>query len=250
MCRLPWCALPHLLLLGCLSAPVAQAAAPVPSEPSARPPLPLSIEDQRPDWERHSKDCTIEFIALEDCAAPPWSLLTDPIQQATSSWADPPCRATLELRSFRVIVRQSGGGWGNWNPGPLKGSFPAHGDAKAAAFFGVVVLTVGAVVVTAAVVTGTVGGLVGYRRSRLGPPYIIGNEYPTGITSEVKGDLVLSWSDGRTQATEVAGVVNGGPRDQNATSYMGDEIDALIKSAIQELGRDWLAKNNLRPVNP
>jgi hypothetical protein len=65
--------------------------------------FPLSIDDQRPDWEKHSQDYRVEFVALEECIDPCWNLLADALQRETSRWPEPPCRATLELRSFRVV---------------------------------------------------------------------------------------------------------------------------------------------------
>src|SRR5262249_52661221 len=65
--------------------------------------FPLSIDDQRPAWEKHSQDYRVEFVALEECIDPCWNLLADALQRETSRWPEPPCRATLELRSFRVV---------------------------------------------------------------------------------------------------------------------------------------------------
>ncbi len=251
MTRLPGWILPHIILMASLSGGFAQVALPVAAEPSARPSLPLAIEDQRPDWERHSKDCAVDFVALEDCVAPPWNLLADALQRATSSWADPPCRATLELLSFRVVVKpQAADERSPFAPLNLKGcSGIGGGPAKA---IGLVVLVTAVTAVEGVywLGRGAVEGVTGCRRTALGPPYTLGDAYQSGITCEVRGRLVLHWSDGRTQQTEVVGVANGGPRDKDAPTYLGDDIGAMIQCALRQFVQDWLGKNALQPVNP
>jgi hypothetical protein len=229
---------------------VVQEIATWPFEASRQATFPLSINDQRPDWERHSKDCQIDFVALEDCPDPPWNLLSDAIQQTVHCWNDPPCRATLELHSFRVIIKsqpgERGGDW-DWKfPAPSG----AHGGAGAAIFYAGFVAAVIAVASACYLSRDLIDEVRAHRHTRRGPPYTLGGEYQSGVTCEVKGSLVLTWSDGRTHQSEVAGVANSGPYDPNSTTYLGDDIGAMIQNAIRQLGHNWREEWPVQPANP
>jgi len=253
MWRSPWCLLVHVFLLGSPSALFAQIAAPIPAPPAqvpGRPPIPLSIVDSRPGWERHSKDCAVDFVALENAPDPPWSVLADALQQETNGWADRPCQATLELHSFRVVSKESAGEHWGFPLFPTGGIHPNAGNARNALGYVAVI----AVVLTAEGVyclgRETVDLVTGCRRSVKGPPYTLGDEYQSGITCEIKGCLVLCWPDGRQQPAEIVGIANTDSRGKDASPYLWDDIEAMVQTATRQLAQDWMRQNSLRVANP
>jgi hypothetical protein len=240
-----------ILLVGLPSSLMGQVAAPVSAPPPAQAapaPLPLSIDDQRPGWERHSKDCAVDFVALENAPDPPWNFLADAVGQESRAWADPPCQATLELQSFRVVCKdQAGNRTGSfWLP-PLNSSSSFHGGAGAAVFY----VGVMAVVLTAegvyALGRESVDLVCGCRRAAKGPPYTLGDEYQSGITCDIKGGLVLRWPDGRQRRSEIVGIANCG---KDASGYLWDDIEAMVRTATRQLAQDWLRQNSLGVAVP
>jgi hypothetical protein len=66
----------------------------------------------------------------------------------------------------------------------------------------------------------------------------------------VRGCVVLNWSDGRTLRTEVAGIANSGPLRKETTAYLGDDIQTMTQTAIQNLADNWLAQKPMQAASP
>jgi hypothetical protein len=210
---------------------------------AARPPIPFTIADERPRWEGHSKDCAIDFMAMEDCAPVRWQILADAVQQASAAWPDPPSRATLHLQSFRVVIKQpTASDDGDFRlPSLDKSSNSSVGGGVGAA-----ILYMG---ILAAVVTvegvylvgrGLVEGVADCGRALHGPPDTLGDDYSSGVTCEVNGALVLHWSDGRVHTSVITGVVNNAYPDKEHGTYLGDDIAAVVQNAVWQMSQDWV----------
>jgi hypothetical protein len=221
-----------------------------PPEPISGPPVTFSIKDQRPDWEKHSRDAYVDFVALEDCYDPPWNLLADAIQRETGCWRDRPCRATLELYSFRVVIKpqpEEDQPPSDGSHGSLGGLHGGGGKAALGLLFlpGILVaeglFKAGGEVVHAAA-TG--------RFSRPALPGNLTDEYQSGITCEVRGWLVLSWTDGRTRPFEVVGVANNGAINKDSSSYLGGSIHEMTEIAIRHLADNWRGQLSRCSANP
>ena len=205
---------------------------------------PLALKDARPNWERRSKKCAVDFRSLEDCEEPPWDLLQSAIEGEIRNWPDPPSQANLVLTSFRLVIKKEEKDW-DWLqlglPGPPSGSVSSAGAAVALIAIG------GAILVTeTALILGKAGvdEVIRARREHRGPPYNLHGQYSTGVTCDIQACVILEWPDGRRSDADLHAVVNPTGTTESSSKDHVVEIHHAIQEATDHMAQEWVQKNS------
>jgi hypothetical protein len=151
------------------------------------------------------------------------------------------------LRSFRVVIKQTSTGKEPdfWLPSLNKDGGAPDSSIGAAVFclgFVAAVVTVeGVYFLGRALVEDAIDG----GHMLLGPPYTLEEEYSSGVTCEIRGTLLLHWSDGRLAQSAIAGLANSWSPNNEDHNYLGDDIGAVIRGAVWQMSQHWLQKNTV-----
>jgi hypothetical protein len=236
-----------VLLSGCRGPQIGQEPPHVPAAevaPVADTALQLEWIEARPRWERYGAEGALSFMPLEKCDSSIWPQLHTAIEQEIRRLPNPPRRAILQLRSFRVVIldkerlRAEQEEEMNW---VLRYESDAQDD-----LLGSLLGTLFSTIIKLDLVLMRDGLFdVAQRQGWVKkPPRQLGEQYDPDITCDIKVDITLEWT-GKRQEVELHSLLNGGPPTGNDSRYCGDRIQATIQGAIVNLVTEWRRKSGL-----
>jgi len=213
-------------------------------EKAPQGPVALEIEDSRPWWEKRYYEGYFQMVPLENLKPSPLPLLAQDIQRQATELPDPPQRAKVVLESFRVVIYDKAKEEEELNRTfVLTDDFePEKPEDILGGIFGECIAQM---VYAAALLSRDGLSEWGHKERHLhGPPRHIKDEYPEGLSCDLRATAYLEWTDGRKQTMKLHALTSGASltEDQWSRFEGGDQMGAAVITAIDVLAQQWAAR--------